>query len=68
MFYGGRRKSLVSGAYGVIIDVLESTGWTWEEYLAQPADLIDEMETRMVAKAKVSAENAAKMKAKSTKR
>jgi hypothetical protein len=64
MFYAGQRKTLASSLYGVTIDVLELTGWTYDEYLAQPADLIDEMETRMVAKAKVAAANTAKMKAK----
>lgn len=65
MFYAGSRKTLASSIYGVVIDVLETTGWTYEEYLAQPADLIDEMETRLIAKSKAAAANAAKMKAKS---
>lgn len=65
MFYAGSRKTLPGSIYGVVIDVLETTGWTYEEYLAQPADLIDEMETRLIAKSKAAAANAAKMKAKS---
>ena len=65
MFYGGQRKTLASSLYGVMIDVMETTGWTYEEYLAQPADLVDEMETRLIAKSKAAAASAAKMKARS---
>ncbi len=67
MFYKGSRKTLPGSVYGVTIDVLETTGWTYDEYLAQPADLIDEMETRMIAKSKAAAENSAKMKSPSSK-
>ena len=56
MFYKGSRKTLPGSIYGVTIDILETTGWTYDEYLAQPADLIDEMEIRMIAKSKAYAQ------------
>ena len=51
----GVSHTLPSSEYGIALDVLRETGWTYEEYLAQPADLIDELETRMVAQIKEQA-------------
>lgn len=47
MAYKGLRKTVPSARYGGILDVLEATGWTLDEYLAAPYDLIDEMTTRL---------------------
>ena len=51
MLYAGQRHTLPHSEYGIVLDVMRETGWTWDDYLSQPADLIDELETRMIAQA-----------------
>ena len=46
MFYRGKRKTVPHSEYGIVLDILEATGWTWEEWQAQPSDLCDEMIVR----------------------
>jgi hypothetical protein len=43
MLYRGKRTTVPASEYGIVLDILEATGWTWDEWQAQPADLADEM-------------------------
>lgn len=43
----GGRKTLPSSRYGEALAVMEAMHWTYDEYLAQPYDLIDEELTRL---------------------
>ena len=43
MFYKGQRHGVPATMYGIVGDLLLETGWTWEEFCDQPADLIDEL-------------------------
>jgi hypothetical protein len=47
MAYKGLRKTVPHARYGSILDVLQEMGWTLDEYLAQPYDLIDELTIRL---------------------
>lgn len=60
MLYRGTRKTAPSTRYGVYLEVIESTGWTWQEMLSQPADLVDEYITKLAARAQVQEEQAKK--------
>ena len=42
--------------YGVLITVMERMGWSWPDMCAAPADLVDEIATRMQAEAHWTAE------------
>lgn len=52
MLYAGQRHTLPGGRYTAALDVIEATGWTWEQYQAQPADLVTELHIRLCARAK----------------
>ena len=47
MAFKGQRKTIPSARYGPALAVIEATGWTWEEYLAQPWDLVAEFIVRL---------------------
>ncbi len=47
MLYAGSRKAVPSSRYGSILDVMEAMGWTFDDYLAQPADMIDELHVKL---------------------
>jgi len=51
MAFRGSRKTLPSARYAAALNVIEATGWTWDEYLAQPWDLVVELETRIAKRA-----------------
>jgi hypothetical protein len=57
MAYKGLRKTVPHARYGSILDVLQETGWTLDEYLAQPYDLIDELTVRLQKQALARAKN-----------
>ena len=42
---------MTESIYGGAVDVMEMMGWTWDEYLDAPADLVDEIGARLAAKA-----------------
>lgn len=46
------------GRYVAELAVIEETGWSWQELLAAPADLIDEMLERLQSKWHWEAERA----------
>ncbi len=52
MLYAQQRHTLPSSRYGAVLDVIEATGWTWEQYLAQPADMITELHIRLRERAR----------------
>lgn len=41
------KGSISHGLYTAALNVMDAMGWTWEEYLAQPDDLIAELEIRI---------------------
>lgn len=43
----GQRRTVRGAQYGALIELMERTGWTYDELLAAPADLIDEMLARL---------------------
>ena len=43
----GGRKGVPSSRYGTALAVMEGMHWTYDEYLAAPYDLIDELTTRI---------------------
>ncbi len=46
MLYRSERSTVPASQYGIVLDILEETGWTWDEWRAQPAALCDEMIVR----------------------
>jgi hypothetical protein len=40
---------VVPGRYSASIAVMKEMGWSWQDYDAAPADLVDEILTRMEA-------------------
>ncbi len=53
MLYKGLRPkgTVPSSRYCRELDIIEATGWTHDEYLAQPADLVTELHIRLVKRA-----------------
>lgn len=51
MLYARSRHSVPSARYGAALDVMEALGWTYEQYLAAPYDLIDEEMIRLQKRA-----------------
>ena len=51
MLYGGKRRTVPASEYGTVLDVLEETGWTWQEWQAQPHTLCDELLVRFAKRA-----------------
>lgn len=47
MAYKGLRKRVPAARYGALLDVIEATGWTYDELLAQPWDMVTEMMIRL---------------------
>ena len=43
MLFEGRRHTVPSSRYGIALDVMLETGWTWQELNDAPADLVDEL-------------------------
>jgi len=60
MAFAGHRKTLPHSHYGIDLDILLDTGWTWQELQAQPADLIDELRIRYQKHARYLAKKAKK--------
>jgi len=46
MLYRNERSTVPASQYGIVLDIMEETGWTWQEWQAQPAMLCDEMIVR----------------------
>lgn len=44
------RSQPMPGRYAVEIAVIEETGWSWQELLAAPADLVEEILVRRGAR------------------
>jgi len=42
----------VAGRYGVEISIMKELGWTYEELLAHPADMVEEIIERLAADSK----------------
>lgn len=42
--------------YGILITVMERMGWSWPDLCAAPADLVDELATRIEAELHWTAE------------
>lgn len=53
MLYRGGRKTVPSSEYGVLLDVMETMGWDWWTLQEQPADLVDEMITKLSARNRI---------------
>jgi hypothetical protein len=51
MWYKGQRHTLPSSRYAGALGIMEAMQWTYQEYLDQPADLIDELEIRLEKRA-----------------
>lgn len=51
MLFRGTRKTVPDSQYGIVLDILEATGWTWQEWQAQPSDLVDEMTVKFAKRA-----------------
>ena len=51
MLFRGARKTVPASEYGIVLDILEATGWTWDEWRALPADLVDEMTVKFAKRA-----------------
>lgn len=51
MLFRGTRKTVPDSQYGIVLDILEATGWTWDEWRALPADLVDEMTVKFAKRA-----------------
>ena len=47
MAFKGQRKGVPSARYAGICDVIETTGWTYDEVMAQPWDLVEELHIRL---------------------
>lgn len=43
----GQRRTVRRSRYGALIELMERTGWTYDQVMDAPADLIDEMLARM---------------------
>jgi hypothetical protein len=56
MFFRGDRKTVPASRYGAAISIIEATGWTYAQVLAQPDDLIDEFLIRLQKRARVQKE------------
>jgi hypothetical protein len=56
MAYKGLRKRVPSARYGGLLDIIEATGWTYDELLAQPWDLVTEMLIRLQKRALAQAQ------------
>lgn len=51
MLYMGLRHTVPSSRYARELNIIDATGWTYDQVLAAPADLIDEIEARLRGKA-----------------
>ena len=51
MLYSGGRKTVPASRYGKALNIMETMHWTWDEYLEQPADMIEEMTIRLQKRA-----------------
>jgi hypothetical protein len=56
VFFRGDRNDVPSSLYGALPDLLERTGWTYQEYLEQPDDLVTEMMVRAERRALIQRE------------
>jgi len=64
-----RNQSLpMPGRYAVELAVIEETGWSWQELLAAPADLVEEILVRRGARMHWERERARLDEAKAKKR
>ena len=52
MVYAGTRDTLPSSLWSGYLDVIEATGWTWQELRRQPATLVMELQVRLQKRAK----------------
>jgi len=57
MLYARGRKTVPSSAYGIDLDILEATGWTWQEWQTQPATLCTEMRVKFAKRARQQAKD-----------
>ena len=51
MAFKGYGKTMPSSRYAAALNVIEATGWTYDEYLAAPWDLVVEEEVRIAKRA-----------------
>jgi len=51
MWFRGQRKTLPSSRYADYLAIAEAYGWTYDDYLNAPAELVDEMRLRLRARA-----------------
>lgn len=48
MLAKGKRTTFTTGVYpAVVVEVLIATGWTYEQYLSEPDDLVAQIEARV---------------------
>lgn len=60
MLYRGSRRTVPSTRFGAYLEIIEETGWTWQQLVAQPADLVDEYIVKLSARARVQEERTRK--------
>jgi hypothetical protein len=54
----GNSSASAPTRYGVLIPVMEKMGWSWADLCGAPADLVDEIATRIQAERHWTAERA----------